>query len=85
MGIMMLVLLVGLIAVTISLAAATASRGRLPQPDPELGRLLREQAERIDQLEGQLRLLQEQADFTEKLLSERNEKTPGELPPGDSQ
>jgi TolA-binding protein len=84
MGVMMLVLLVGLIAVAVALAAATATRGQLPSSDPELGRLLREQAERIDQLEAQLRLLQEQADFTEKLLSDRNEKTPGELPPGDS-
>jgi hypothetical protein len=74
-----------LIAVGIALAASTAMHGRLPSPpDPELARLLREQGERMDQLEAELRLLQEQADFTERLLSERDRKSRGELPPADS-
>jgi Na+-transporting NADH:ubiquinone oxidoreductase subunit NqrB len=83
MGIMMLVVLVALFA-AVFLGVSALRRDQLPPSSPEADRLLRQQAERIDELETQLRLLQEQADFTEKLLSERNEKTPGELPPGDS-
>lgn len=81
---MMLVVLVALFA-AVFMGVSALRGGQLPPSTPEADRLLREQAERIDQLETQLRLLQEQADFTEKLLSERDEKGRGELPPGDGE
>ena len=45
-------------------------------------RLLSQQAERISQLEDELERLKEQADFTEKLLSERSSAPPEEEQPG---
>jgi len=83
MGIMMLVMLVALFA-AVFLGVSALRRDQLPPANPEADRLMRQQAERIDELEDELRRLQEQADFTEKLLSERSEKTKGELPPADS-
>lgn len=84
MGIMMLVVLVALFA-AVFLGVSALRRDQLPPSSPEADRLLRQQAERIDELEEELRRLQEQADFTEKLLSDRDAKAPGELPPGDPQ
>lgn len=46
-------------------------------------RLLHEQAERIDELEEELRRVREQADFTEKLLEERQGDELDRLPPAE--
>lgn len=71
MGIMMLAWLVIVIAVTwVTLALVTRGLSRGSTPDQ--GRLLTRQTEQIEELEDELRRLKEQADFTEKLLSERS-------------
>ncbi len=77
MGIMMLamfiVVLVGLVAVRL------VTRQLPPASTPDQDRRLAEQAERIELLEDELQQLRDQADFTEKLLTER-----GGAPPGDA-
>lgn len=54
---------------------------RLPSaPSPDQDRLLAEQAERIEQLEDELQRVKEQADFTERLLTERGESRSEDAP-----
>jgi hypothetical protein len=61
------------VTVGVSLVSSLASRRELrPPTDPNVDRLLAEQAERISILEDELARLKEQADFTEKLLTERS-------------
>ena len=75
MTVMMLFWLV--VMVMLAFATVRLSNRRLP-PDStshQDGRLA-EQAERIEQLEGEVHRLQEQADFTEKLLTERSGSPP---------
>lgn len=72
MGFMMLAWLV--LVVVIGLLAVRMVGGRLPSaPTSDQDRRLAEQAEQIEQLEEELRRVKEQADFTEKLLSERRD------------
>ncbi len=51
-----------------------------PDPDPRLA----EQDERIELLEDELQQLRDQADFTEKLLTERGSAQPGAALEGDT-
>ena len=70
MGMMMLTWLVILIvigAVTLRLLVPRLPPGSSPDQD----RRLAEQADQIERLEEELRQVREQADFTEKLISER--------------
>lgn len=80
MGMMMLVMALGFFAVIAAAAWMVASfgRGRLRGPTARPGeRLLEEQAERIALLEDEVKRVRDQADFTEKLLSERRETGAG--------
>lgn len=85
MGMMMLVMMLGFFAVIAGVAwiVVTFGRGQLrgPSERPEL--LLTEQAERIASLEDELQRVRDQADFTEKLLSERRGKGAGRPSEGD--
>lgn len=77
MGFMMLVMFLGFLAVIggVGWVVVTFGRGQLRGPSGRPGeRLLADQAERIASLEDELQRVKDQADFTEKLLSER-EKT----------
>ncbi len=51
-----------------------------PDQDPRLA----EQDERIELLEDELQQLRDQADFTEKLLTERGSADPGDAPEEDT-
>ena len=81
MGIAMLVMLllvctiiggVGLVAFTLG------SRQLPPASAPDQDPRLAEQDERIELLENELQRLRDQADFTEKLLTERGGAQPGD-------
>jgi hypothetical protein len=75
MGIMMLAWL--LVLVVVALVMVRLATPRLPPTSTtEQDRLLAQQGERIDQLEEELLRLKEQADFTERLLTERSEAPP---------
>ncbi|NIY12805.1 MAG: hypothetical protein GWN02_33040, partial [Gemmatimonadetes bacterium] len=77
MGMMMLVMLLGFLAVIAGVAwiVVTLGRGRLRGPSERpADHLLKEQAERIALLEDELQRVRDQADFTEKLVSERWDK-----------
>lgn len=78
MGIMMLVWVV--VAVAVCVVAVRLATNRLPPPPTDQHRLLAEQDERIEQLEDELRQVREQADFTEKLLTERSHPTAQDTP-----
>lgn len=73
---MLVLMIVVLVAIGFGVTVAGIAAGRRQlHPPPAPGgyeRQLAEQAERIDALETELRLLKEQADFTEKLLTERS-------------
>ena len=60
------------------LLARIATRQLPSAPSVEQDRLLADQADRIEQLEEELRQVREQADFTERLLTERSESPPRE-------
>ena len=71
MSIMMLVMLFILFGV--GLVGFSLGRRQLPPPSaPPQDRRLAEQAERIELLEDELQRIKEQADFTERLLTERS-------------
>lgn len=77
MGIMMLGWLIILVVAGLVLARLVIRR--LPSaPPPDQDRLLARQAERIEALEDELRRVKEQADFTEKLLTERHDSGDGD-------
>jgi uncharacterized membrane-anchored protein YhcB (DUF1043 family) len=83
MGIMMLAWLV--IAVVVGLVAVRLVTRQLPSaPASDHDRRLAEQAEQIEQLEAELQRVKDQADFTEKLLTERSSSPPGDAQGEDS-
>ncbi len=59
-------------------AYALGNRQLRPPSAPDQDPRLAEQDERIELLEGELRRLRDQADFTEKLLTERGDAQPGD-------
>lgn len=61
------------VLVVLGVAAVRLVTRQLPASDADEDRLLANQAEQIEQLEEELRRVKEQADFTEKLLTERHE------------
>ena len=65
-------------------AKALGSRQLPPALPPDRSPRLSEQDERIELLEDELQRLRDQADFTEKLLTERSDPEPGEAPEGDA-
>ena len=71
---MFIVVLVGLVAVRL------VTRQLPPASTPDQDRRLAEQAERIELLEDELQRLKDQADFTERLLTERGGAQPGDAP-----
>lgn len=88
---MMTWVLVAVMAVVVGVAlAGTLLKSRQQigaSPNPQTDRRLQEQAERISELEDELARLKEQADFTERLLSERHGEKGNDAPPlasGDS-
>jgi hypothetical protein len=68
---MMLVWLVFVLVLGL-LVAGLVTRQLPPAPSPDQSRRLADQAEQIERLEDELKRLKEQADFTEKLLTERS-------------
>ena len=65
------------VLVVVGVAAVKIVTRQLPSAaTPNQDRRLAEQAERIEQLESELQRVKEQADFTEKLLTERSEAPP---------
>jgi len=69
------------IVVAIGLFAVRFVVRQLPSAstaDPD--RRLAEQAERIEELESELQRVKEQADFTERLLTERSGSSPRDVP-----
>lgn len=79
MGLMMLVWVV-VLTVLVLVVVKLTSRQLPPGAQPEQDRRLAEQAEEIEGLRDELRRVQEQADFTEKLLTERSEAQDEEKP-----
>lgn len=75
---MMLAWLVVLVLVV--LVIARLATRQLPPASSQEARALSQQAERIEELEEELRRVKEQADFTEKLLTERSEARDEEKP-----
>jgi type II secretory pathway pseudopilin PulG len=71
MGFTMLVWLV--VLVVLGVAAVRLVTRQLPASRSGEDRLLANQSEQIEQLEDELRRVKEQADFTEKLLTDRHE------------
>ncbi len=69
---------VGLVAVRL------VTRQLPPASTPDQDRRLAEQAERIELLEDKLQRVKDQADFTERLLTERGGAQPGGAPEGDA-
>jgi len=72
MGIMMIAWLFVLVAAGFMVLRLGSAR-LPPASTSDQDRVLAQQAERIEQLEEELRLLKEQVDFTERLLSDRSE------------
>lgn len=72
MGLMMLVWIVILVVLVLVVVKLT-SRQLPPGSQSDQERRLAEQAEQIDRLEAELGRVKEQADFTERLLTERSE------------
>ena len=76
---LVMLLLVGSIVCGVGLAAFTLGTRQLPPAaPPNADPRLAEQDERIELLEGELQRLRDQADFTEKLLTERGGAQPGD-------
>lgn len=66
-----------LIVVVLGVAAVRLITRQLPPGTaPDQDRRLAEQAEQIEQLAAELQRVKEQADFTEKLLTERSSAPP---------
>jgi len=59
-------------------AYALGNRQLRPPSAPDQDPRLAEQDERIELLEGELQRLRDQADFTERLLTERGDAQPGD-------
>jgi hypothetical protein len=76
----LLVLLIPLLAVILDSQLGRALARRIEGGSPESARLARIEAE-LDRLTAEVGRLQEQAEFTTKLLEERREA--GRLPPGE--
>ena len=88
MSIMMLVMMLVMFMVVggVGLVAYTlGTRQLLPPSAPDQDPRLAEQDERIELLEDELRRLRDQADFTEKLLTERGGAQPGDALEEDAQ
>ncbi len=88
MGIAMLVMLLVVCAIVsgVGVVAFTLGTRQLPPaPAPDQNPRLAEQDERIELLEGELQRLRDQADFTEKLLTERGGSQPEDALEGDAQ
>ena len=66
-------------------AYALGNRQLRPPSAPDQDPRLAKQDERIELLEGELQRLRDQADFTERLLTERGDAQPGDAQPGDTQ
>lgn len=77
MGMIMVAWLIVLAAIAL-VVVRLATRQLPPASAPDQDRRLTEQAERIEELEDELRRLKEQADFTERLLTERAEPPPSD-------
>ncbi len=71
----MFIIVVGVCLVTVRLVTRQLPSASAPDQD----RRLAEQAEQIEQLQDELQRVKDQADFTERLLTER-----GGAPPGDA-
>ncbi len=87
MSIAMLVMMLLVFAVLggVGLAAFRLGTRQLPPAlPPGQNPRLSDQDERIELLEDELQRLREQADFTEKLLSERSGPEAGDAPGGDT-
>ena len=87
MGIAMLFMLLfmGTLVGAVGLVAFKLGTRQLPPPSvPDHHPRLTAQDERIELLEDELRRLRDQADFTEKLLSERSGAQPGDGLEGDT-
>lgn len=74
---MMLVFLLTLVLLAV-VVSRLSTRQLPPGFSPDLERRLSEQAERVELLEQELGRLKEQADFTERLLTERSGSRPEE-------
>ena len=88
MSIAMLVMLLLVCSVVCGVGVAAfrlGSRQLPPALPPDRGPRLSDQDERIELLEDELRRLRDQADFTERLLTERGDAQPGDAQPGDTQ
>ena len=75
MSIAMLVMLIAFCCVLCGVGCTGFVLGRrrlLPSSTPPQDRRLVEQSERIELLESELKRVKDQADFTEKLLTERS-------------
>jgi uncharacterized membrane-anchored protein YhcB (DUF1043 family) len=72
----MLALVILVIVVLVAMRLGT--RTLPPSSSAPQDRQLAEQAERIEELEDELRRLKEQADFTERLLTERVDDPPSD-------
>ena len=86
MPITMLVMFVAFLGVVlgVGLVGFLLGRSQLSPPSaPPQDRRLAQQADRIDSLEDELQRVKDQADFTERLLSERGGAQPGDAPEGD--
>jgi hypothetical protein len=85
MSIMMLVMFMAVLGVACGVGAAgfmLGSRRLPPSSAAPQDRRLTDQTERIEQLEEELRQVKDQADFTEKLLTERGDARSGDTPEG---
>ena len=87
MSIAMLIMMFVLFTVVggVGLVAFKFGARQLPPPlPPGQNPRLSDQDERIELLEDELQRLRDQADFTEKLLSERSGPEPEDTPEGDT-
>ena len=87
MGIAMLVMFITVLGVVFGVGWAGfkfGSRQLPPSSGPPQDRRLAEQAERIELLEDELQRVKDQADFTERLLTERGGAQPGDALGGDA-
>jgi len=77
-------LLLGCVICGVGVAAFKLGSRQLPPAlPPDQSPRFSEQDERIESLEDELRRLRDQADFTEKLLTERSGPEPKDAPGGD--
>ena len=76
----MLIAVIGFCSVTAIVAYKLGTSQLPPASPPDQDHRLAEQSERIELLESELQRLRDQADFTEKLLTERSGPPPGEAP-----